>query len=194
MCEPTTIMIAGMAMTAISGVMGAIGQAGKASAEAQAASNQAAYQARVAANNKTIADWKAQDAIKRAAIKEEGVRMKGGQVMGQQIAAFASQGTDIMGSPSDILGDTASSIELDALSVRSSGEREAYESKIAGLGYESQQGLLEQKAKYYSDAAQPDPFSMASSLIGTAGSVAGKWYQYKQFAGGSSHPDSGTQV
>ena len=180
------VMEAAMALTALSGVMSAVGQSQQANAQAdamRAQGDQARYQAQVARNAKVTADWQAADALKRGEAEEEKARIKGSLIEGQQIAAFAGQGTELSGSPADLLGDTAASTELDALTIRGNAEREAYTAKLKGAGYAGDATLLDAKGANY-DAAGDNirssiPLAVATTLVGTAGNVAGKWYQYK---------------
>lgn len=136
MCELATIATVGAAL--ISGV-GTI-------AQGQAASAQASYQAQVARNNSIIAERNAQDAERRGVIAEDAQRRRAAQIMGAQRAGLAGQGSVLDdGSPLDIQMDTAGLGELDALTVRSNYQREAYASRVQGMNYDAAANLADSR-------------------------------------------------
>jgi hypothetical protein len=120
-------------------------------------------------NNQAVADLMADDARKRGEIAEARQREKTRQILGTQTAKLAAQGTDLSGSALDILGDTAASGELDALTVRSNAAREAWGHRVKATDYAAQ-------------AQKPlsglGGLGAGASLIGGAGSVADKWYRF----------------
>lgn len=148
------------AMAAVTAVMSAVGTV----ASAQASSSQAAYQAQVARNNQIIAQRNAADALKRGVIEEDKVRQRTSSIMGQQRALLAGQGSALdEGSPLDIQMDTAGMGELDALTVRSNFQREAYAHEVQGMNHAAQAALHEGKART----------SMLSTWLSAGGSLLG---------------------
>lgn len=187
--------ITAIALTALSGVMTGVGQiqqAAEQQRQAQAAAAQAQYQAQVQRNAAKVAEWKAADAKKRGEQEVERINLKSALTTGQQVAAFASQGTDFSGSVVDLVGDTGAATEFDVLTARNNAERQAWEENVRGVGLLAEADLSEQKARNYKESAyaisSSTPFIVGSTLASTAGSVAGKWYQYKN----SSVPNSGS--
>jgi hypothetical protein len=155
MCEPATLTAIGAGIasaasavgTAASGITlagaataatvasGAIGAYG-AIQSGQAQKKQARYQAGVERNNSQIATWQAQDATQRGQIEEQRQRLATARLRSSQRAGMAANGVELdSGSPLDVLMDTAQLGELDALTIRSNAEREAY-------GFRSQSGNL----------------------------------------------------
>lgn len=127
---------AALALTALSTVMSVVGQIGQQNAQAQAASvnaAQARYQAQVAAQNQELMRRQAADATQRGQVAEESRRHLTAQQIGRQQAVLAAQGTDLEGSPTGILGDTAAAGEMDALTARAAAAREAYEHQVASV-------------------------------------------------------------
>ena len=112
---------------------------------------------------KSAADKKAALASKKG---EDEVRIAGiktGRLFGAQRAAFAANGLDIAGSPTvlDVLADTSEEGVREAVMIRNNAGREA--------------------EGYRTEAASESPFlSAAGNALGTAGTVAGKWYRYKK--------------
>lgn len=146
-------------------------QAGK------AAQAQANYQAAVARNNQIIAERQAADALQRGEIAEKQHRLRVGQLAGRQRVALAANGVVVdQGSALDILGDTRELGELDALTIRSNAEREAYGYRVQGANFAADAGLLDARGASARSAAS---LAGMSSLLSGAGSVADKWYGFK---------------
>jgi hypothetical protein len=164
-----------LAATAASGVMAA----GGAIRQGQAQKAQAKYQAAVERNNAMISGWQAQDAIGRGRIEEQRQRLQTARIRGAQRAGMASSGVEIdSGSPLDVLQDTAMLGELDALTIRSNAEREAY-------GYRAQQGNLMAQSGLTRmagrNAQTAGYISAGSSLLSTAGTGVDRYSTYKRY-------------
>lgn len=175
---------AALALTALSTIMGVVGQVGQQNAQAQAASANAAqarYQAQVAAQNQALMERQATDATQRGQVAEENRRRLTVQQIGRQQAGLAAQGTDLEGSPTDILGDTAAAGELEALTLRSRGAREAYEHRIAGVGY-GNSGILEGN-RALNSTYQPNYLGAGASLLSSASTLADKWQNFQLSSG-----------
>ena len=137
MCELMTMLTIG---STLMGGLGAIQQG-------QAASASAKYNARVADMNARMADRAAKDALERGKLEEQKQRQKTAQLMGQQTAAMAANGVDIgFGSPLDLLVDTATLGELDALTIRSNAYREERDIRQQGANYRGQAGMYRAQA------------------------------------------------
>ena len=146
-------------------------------AQAQAQQQQYDYQAQVNENNKQIAEWQAQDAVDRGSVKEKQHRIKVSQLKGRQRSVLAASGVEVDdGSALDILGDTAELGELDALTIRSNSEREAYDYKVAAMNQGAQAGINRVSGQ---NAASAGRYGAMTSLLSGAGSIADKWYGYK---------------
>lgn len=175
MCEPisaTTLAAISIASTVASIGMSIYGQIQQSTAQ-QA---QYGYQAAVMRNNASIAEMQANDATERGKVAEARQRQRTAQIMGTQLAGLAGQGTEISGSASDILGDTAAAGEFDALTIRGNAAREAWGYRARG-------------AEYSAQANAPGPaglsgLSVGASLLAGGGQVADKWYRYGLNTGG----------
>ncbi len=173
--------IASLALTAISTGVGFIGQMQQQQAQAQAASiNQANlnYQAQVQRNNQAMADRQAQDAIQRGRVEEDKRRMLTQQQIGQQQARLAGQGTDLEGSPTDILGDTAATGELDALTIRSNAAREAWGYRVQATNYGADAALKTSSAA--NSSYSPNYMGAGASLLAGASNLGEKWWRFQQ--------------
>lgn len=151
-----------MGMAGAQAVIGASQQAHQASAQQGAA----LYQAALARNAALASEYQAQDAERRAAADEERQRRKMSLLTGAQQARFAAQGTDLLGSPIDILGDIGAGGELDALSLRYQGEREAWLQRLQSANHNAKAVEYEMKA-----ASINPSFGIADSLLGGASRV-----------------------
>src|SRR5437868_15159169 len=147
MCDPVSMITGGTAL--LSAAMGIAQNAIGATQQAQHAAGQrndynflAAQQRNAAAVDESMAK-QAEQAGEADADK---ARQKAGQRLGQLQARLAAQGTDLSGSPLDLLGDAAATGEGDALSLRYDGLRNAWENRVRGAGRQAQ-------ARYYETAA-----------------------------------------
>lgn len=170
MCELATIAAAASVASAAMGAFGAIQQG-------QAAKNAAEYQAAVDRNNQQVAEWQAKDAVDRGAEAERQHRIKVAGVLGSQKAAMAANGLDLSsGSPLDILGDTAMYGELDALTIRSNAEREAYGYRVRSQDFASSAQLAQMRG---SSAATAGMIGAGATLLTGAGQAASTWAKLK---------------
>jgi hypothetical protein len=190
----STIALMSLGATALSTGVGVVGMIGQQNAQAQAASAaqaQARYQAQVAQQNQELARRQQADALQRGQVAEDNRRRMTAQQIGQQTAALAAQGTDLDGSPTDILGDTAATGELDARTIRANAAREAYGYEVQGLGYGNT------AAMEYSRAANstytPNYLGAGASLLAGASTLSDKWARYQTGPGGfdASGPNGG---
>lgn len=75
--------------------------------------------------NATVADQNAAAARSAAALDEDTSRKKSSRILGTIRARAAASGVELGGSPLDVLADSASEAELEALTIRYRGETEA---------------------------------------------------------------------
>ncbi|TAJ23843.1 MAG: hypothetical protein EPO67_24640 [Reyranella sp.] len=162
MCEFGTALMMGAA--GAQAMLGASQQSHQASAQQGAA----LYQAALARNAALASEYQAQDAERRAAAEEERQRRKTSLLTGAQQARFAAQGTDLLGSPVDILGDIGASGELDALSLRYQGEREAWLQRLQAANHNAKAVEYERAASVINPS-----FGIADSLLGGASRIVG---------------------
>lgn len=170
-----TLANAALAASVVSGVVGA----GGAIMQGQAQAKQAKYQSAVERNNAKIAGWQADDATKRGQIEEQRQRLATARLRGAQRAGMAANGVEIdSGSPLDILMDTQQLGELDALTIRSNAEREAY-------GFRSQQGNLMAQAGLTQmagrNAQTAGYISAGSTLLSSAATTGDRYATYKRY-------------
>lgn len=155
MCvDPLTMMMVG------STIMGGMGQIQQGRANAAAAN----YNAQVSDMNAKLADRAAKDALERGKVEEQKQRAKTAQIIGQQTAGMAANGLDLsFGSPLDLLVDTATLGEIDALTIRSNTYREERDIRQQGANYRGQAGM------YRSQAAS----ASTGGFLGAVGTVLG---------------------
>jgi hypothetical protein len=169
-----SMAVAAVGLGAGGAMMGAFGA--RNSADSQKATMD--YEAAVARNNQTIANYQADLAFENGAIAEQNQRLRTASIGGDQRAALAANGVDLgTGSATEVLATTKFMGERDALTIRDNAARQAwaYKNQAAGFGAEA---AADSAA---SSAINPD-LAFASSLIGGAAKVAGSWYKYNKAA------------
>lgn len=169
----STMAMMSLAATVISTGITMYGQ----SQQRKAASQAASYRAAVARNNQQVAEWRAHDAVARGRTEVNKVNFKTAQLMGRQRAAQAGMGVIVDDdSAGDIVAETAEWGKLDALNVAANVEREKFGLLVEGQNFGSSAALSDMTARNELAAGRID---MASSLFSGAGSVAHKWYGFK---------------
>jgi hypothetical protein len=114
---------AGVAMAGASMLFGAVGSARSTSANNAAAE----YQARLSEREAQAHEQLRADAMARGKIDADTHRLKVGQVIGSQRASAGGSGFKAdVGSALDVVADTASWGEMDALTIENNAAREAY--------------------------------------------------------------------
>jgi len=132
------------------------------------------FQEGVERRNADIADQQASDALVRGERAEGQVRMRTASLKGAQRARFAAAGLDLNeGSPLSILMDTDYMGELDALTVRDNASREAW-----ALRETARTGRMNADFLHWRAGQESPGRAAATSLLGSAGSVASSWYAY----------------
>lgn len=153
MCEPTTIALVA---TAAAGATSAYGQI-----------QQGKVAAAVGRNNQMMAEYAAKDAERRGEEQATQIAQRARQVFGAQRASMAAKGLDLgEGTAAELQDQTDFFGQTDAVTARNNGRREAWTDR--------QQGAM---ARYQGDAARANAnLGAFSTLLGTGGKVAGKWY------------------
>lgn len=168
------ISLASLALTAVSGIVGAAGSVMQGRSQASAAS----YQAAVASNNQKIAGQNATYALQAGQQREQAARMRTAGLIGSQRATAAAHGVDVnSGSALDVQSDAATLGELDALTIRNNAAREAYNYKVQGMNYGAESGLLGYSASEDTMGGWAKGFS---SLVGAASSFGDKWQSFSE--------------
>lgn len=173
--------IASMAFSAISTGMSVMGQMNQQQAQAQQGQVMAAqyrYQEQVQRQNQALMERQALDATQRGEAEELKRRMLTQQQIGTQTAGLAGQGTDLEGSPTSILGDTAAVGEYDALTIRSNAAREAYGYRLQGANYGNDATMLGVKAA--NSRYDPSYLGAGASLLAGASNLGEKWWRFQQ--------------
>lgn len=166
-------MVAAMAASVVMSAM----QAKNAAAAQQ---GEAKYNAAVARNNATMAEYKAQDAISRGKAAEEEHSRKVAGLIGTQRNTMAAHGLDLSeGMPLDIMSDTELLGSLDQKTIRLNSEKEAWASRVEASNFNSQASMFDTQAKN----SNPSKAFSNSLLVGSL-SAASKWYSMGQGLGG----------
>lgn len=169
MCTPQAAMIG---LTAASTVFGAYSSY----QQGQYQSDVSNYNAQVSRNNAIVQERLAQDAIQRGERDELQHRLQVAKQKGNQRASYAGSGVDISsGSPLIVAEDTDALGELDALTIRSNAEREAYSHRVGASNYQNQAELDELQGDIYQSAGTSNA---VGTLLTGSGRVSEQWYKY----------------
>jgi hypothetical protein len=149
--------------SAVIGAVGAIHSANAQAAGYKASARANDYNAKVLAQNATIAR-------QQANAREEAQRRVARQALGEQRAALAQAGIGLGGSAADVYGRSAANAELDALNIRYEGELDA-----RGLLAQSEQERYQGKVNLMNakSAKQGGYLDAASSLLAGASKAYG---------------------
>lgn len=166
-------------MSLISSAGGAIGSAQAARMQAQGQQFQARMAGRAAEQNAKLAEWQAQDAERRGGVAARDRATATQLQLGKQRAAMAGSGirTD-SGTALAILDDTRIAGDIDVSTIRENASREAAGARIAAASASAQGRILEAGA----DAISPSRAAF-STILGSAGTVADRWYRYNRTTG-----------
>lgn len=161
MCEPTTwAYVAGMVLTAAAGYH-----------QADAQKKSAEYQAEVAKQNADLDDFKAGQVAQIGAIQEEQHRAKVRQMAGTQRANLAANGIDLgSGTAQDIVDETYTMGEADALTIRFNAMNEAWGYRVSADNNRSSAAFALATGK---NQARSTYLSTAASLAGMAAGMGG---------------------
>lgn len=149
---------------------------------ASAAQQQAyQYQAAVARNNQQIAEWQAQSALQAGAYQVQRQQLNTAQLMGTQRASLAARGIAIdQGSALNILLDTDFMGRLDAQTIKSNAEKEAWGYRVQAQNAAGNAGMYSARA----GASRP-AYAGLTSLLTDAPRVASSWLSYSQSINGA---------
>lgn len=167
------------AMTYISAAgvgMSAMGAANQANTQ----KNVLGYQAAVANNNATIANYQAQQETVIGAQQEQASRIKTANLYGAQRASMAANGIDLgEGTATDVLTSTEYMGERDALTIRDNAARRAWAYKTNAQNYTS-----EASADSAMGSAINPTMSAAGSLLTGAAGLSKSWGAYTKATSG----------
>lgn len=129
----------------------------------------------VGRNNQVMAEYAAQDAQRRAGEDALKVQQKASALKGSQRASMAAKGLDLgVGTQADILDQTDFFGATDVATTRSNGNRDAWSARQQGANARAQGDASARQAN----------IGAFSTVLSTAGNVAGKWYDYGRKPGG----------
>lgn len=184
MCNAMALQIGGMAFSVIGSVNQAKAQQNSYNSQAQVQQNQYNYQAQVAANNATMAEYQARDAIKQGQREEQNQRLKAAALLSDQRAQLAANGIDLgEGTATDLLTTTKFMGEHDALTIRDNASRKAWAYRVQSSSYSDEEAMRKSVATGMDTTSgggiNPTMVGV-TSLLSSAGSVSEKWYTAKK--------------
>lgn len=163
----------GLALTAISTVVGAVG----AISQGQAQKQQAEYQAAVARNNQIIAEQNKQYATQAGEAQAQAQGFKNRATLGAITAGQAASGIQL-DSPtlSDVREGSAQTLRLDTQNVMSNALLRARQADVQAMNYGAEAGLQQMRG---SQAATAGYIGAFGSLLSGGSSFAEKWSRFQ---------------
>lgn len=135
-----------------------------------------AYQASVAENNTKLAQEQARFAELDGAQEEQSLRMKVASSLADQKAVAAANGVDVsMGSPVELMASTKYIGELDAMTIRDNTARRAWALRENARGFENEAAMDRATA-----GAMSPWMAAAGSILTNGGTVANRWYRWRE--------------
>jgi hypothetical protein len=161
--------MAGMALSAMSAISGAVA----ARQQSQARQDQANYQAAVQRNNAIIARQDAEAIRKRTAVKEADRKLLGEGTISGARAQQASQGflvddASVGATNTSLLADIREQTAIDVARIKDQGDLDIRATLIGASNSEAQAGLLDLKA----DQENPGLAGGATLLAGAAKTIS----------------------
>lgn len=151
----------------------AYGQAKSAELSAAAQRTELANQAYVANMNASLSELQAQDAIRQGTLAGIDVRQRARQVQGAQRAAFAANGVKLdEGSPAAVQRSTQYLRDVDVATLANNAARAAFGYRVQKANQQARGGAFQAGADQVSPGG-----AAATSLLGSASSIADKWYR-----------------
>lgn len=152
--------------------------------QANAAEAEAEYQAKVQRENAKIAEENAAVQRQQGIEEERMQRLKTARNVASQKTAMAANGIDVTtGTALDVIEDTATIGELDALQTRYNYERQALAYEAKADNFQNQANLDVLKGKNAQTAGYLNAGATGLAGINKSIDVASKWYD---FSGGTS--------
>lgn len=163
MCEPvtlTTMQTVMLAATATAGVVSAVG-----------AYQQGQVAKQVGRNNQIMAEYAAQDALRRGDQEAAAVQRRASQVQGAQRASLAAKGLDLgAGTAGELQDQTDFFSQTDQITARNNAARDAWSARAQGANARAQG----------SAAARQGNLSAFSTLLATGAQVSDRWATYSK--------------
>ena len=160
--------ISSVALSAMGAVSGAIGSYSSAKSQKLGLENQAA----MAEINARLSETSAQQELIKGQAESARLTMSAGQLKSKQRTSLAANGVILNeGSAAELQASTDILKEIDKNTIEANAIRSAWGYRTQGVNYQNE--ALTKR----STAGSISPFmSATSSLLGSAGQVAGQWY------------------
>lgn len=135
----------------------------------QANSSQAAaeYNAKVAERDAMVADQNRKATIDQAYVDAADKTRENNRVLSTMRASYGASGLDLMGSPLDVLTDTAMEQGLDVRRIEYEGEIRGRESALQMMGYQESAALSSAEASSISSGKALAALGTVSSGVGS---------------------------
>ncbi len=185
MCEPTSLAIASIAITAISTGVSMYAQQQQAQAQANAQKSAAAYNAQVAENEAATKRQLAQNEISKGIADRERQQRQAARAMGEMRANMSASGFEIdSGSNLSLLAESAQEHEYDSQTIMSNANQAAWHHLVGATAAQNQQSFSNWEGRQAGNSSAG--LAMTGTLLGGLGKAVGQYNTWKQ-----NQPESG---
>lgn len=177
MCEPTSLTIASIAITAISTGVGMYAQHQQANAQKAAA----AYNAQVAENEAATKRQLAQNEISKGIADRERQQRQAARAMGEMRANMGASGFEMdSGSNASLLAESAQEHQYDSNVIMSNANQAAWQHLVAANSAQNQQGFYNWQRSNAGSGQTATNLAMAGTLLGGIGQGIGIYNNYQK--------------
>ena len=181
MCEPTTLTIAGMAMTAATTGISMIAQNQQAQQQASAQKAAAEYNAQVAANEAATQQELARNEIAKGIDDRERQQRQAARAMGEMRANMGASGFEMdSGSNASLLAESAQEHQYDSQVIMSNANQAAWQHMGSAGSANNQQNWAIWEGSNADSGRGAANLAMAGTLLGGIGTGIGQYNAYAQ--------------
>lgn len=160
-----TLAAVAIGLTAVSGLVSAMGAANAAEAQAE----QFEYERAVSERNEVIARQDRLQTIRTSQIEAEDKRRENLRILASSRAAYGASGVELSGSPLEALADSSFEMALDVRRIEYEGQVRAREGAVRILGLEDEQNIATSSA---SNARSAGRVASATAILNAGTSIA----------------------
>lgn len=181
MCEPTTLAVAGMAMTAISTGVGMYGQYEQQRQAEASAKASAEYNAQLAANDAANQQQLARNEIAKGVAERERQQRQAARAMGDMRAGMGASGFEMdSGSNLSLLAESAGEHQYDSSAIMSNAEQAAWQRQIGAVNALNDESLAKWQAANAGSGRNGAYLGMAGTLLGGLSKGIGQYDDWQR--------------
>ena len=188
MCEPMTMTIASMAVTAVSTAAGMYAQNQAQKTQADAARASAEYNAQVAANEAATQQELARNEISKGIADRERQQRQAARAMGEMRAQMGASGFEMdSGSNLSLLAESAGERQYDSQVIMNNAEQAAWQHLVGQTSALNEQEYANWQGANANSGRGATNLAMAGTLLSGIGAGIGQYNDWSKTANDSSY-------